>query len=231
MPVWYEGRSDPEERMKLAVEHRERKEVLQYLEELSEPLPRLEGVWATAIFHGVTNFEVAEQISQTGFAANVQRTKGWFGEGPYASTSALYACRYSLGMQEAWEKRGSRGYLVAGRACWSQAYPVTQADNTEDEFTPGLKGQPVGGYGANGVASGCDAHFACVRGHAPCGDEGRRTYHACRAGERPDFTELVVREECQLIPDHIIEVEVTQDENALLRAKWEAESWGRNASY
>jgi len=104
---------------------------------------------------------------------------------------------------------------------------VTQADNTEDEFTPGLKGQPVGGYGANGVASGCDAHFACVRGHAPCGDEGRRTYHACRAGERPDFTELVVREECQLIPDHIIEVEVTQDGNALLRAKWEAESWGQ----
>jgi len=227
-PAWQkiflgEHQRDPCDETRLAIEHRERKEVLRYLEDISKQLVWSEGVWETHIFHGVPTFEVAKQIGRTGFAANLQRTKGWFGDGAYASTSALYVFRYALGMQEVWEAKGLRGFLVAGRACWSQVYPVTQADNSEDAFTSGLKGKPIGAQSA----LGSDMQFACVRGHAPCGHEMRRTYHACRPGERPDFTELVVREECQLLPEFIVEAVVTQDEQALSRAKLEAEQWGR----
>jgi len=206
----------------------EREKVWEHLKTISSRWEDAE-VWTTRVFHGAPSYDVARSICELGFTANVQRTKGWFGEGPYASPSPTYALRYSMGMQDFWDARGCKGYIVAARACWSQVYPATQADNTEGELTPGLKGKPVGGLAAQG-AIGCDAHFACVRGTAPHGEERRRTYHCCQDGQRPDSTELVVREECQLLPEYILEVAVTEDERTLQLAKLMAEHWGRRPS-
>jgi len=185
-------------------------------------------VWATRVFHGAKSEELCRRICQLGLAANVQQTKGWFGEGPYATTSLMYSLRYCGGMREVWELKGEVHHVVVMRACWSQLYPATQADNVDGETKPFLKGKPVGGWAADG-SLGSDAHFACVRGHMPNDEEPRRVYHACHAGERPDFKELVVREECQLLPEFIIQVAVTDNEDALSNLRRASENWGRQS--
>mmetsp|Transcript_16862 Transcript_16862/g.52770 ORF Transcript_16862/g.52770 Transcript_16862/m.52770 type:complete len:408 (-) Transcript_16862:59-1282(-) len=220
-PSW-DQRGDDSDRAIL--QHRERKDVLHYLLSRSEPV--LDGVWATRFFQGPPDFETAAAVCSTGLAGNVQKVKGWYGEGSYVSLTAPYALRYALGMKELYECEGQVGFLVAGRAVFSQVYPVTQADNSESPLDPGLKGKPVGGRAAAGL-QGVDAHFVCVRGVPPYGSELRRTYHACMPGERPEGTELVASQDSQYLPEYIIEVRVTSDRAILRRMRVVAEHFGR----
>lgn len=198
----------------------DRDQVSDYLHSIASS--ECEGVWSVRVFHGAKSAEAARLISEVGFSSSVQGTKGWIGEGPYGSTMPTYALRYCW-MTEFWNVPGAVGYLVAARACFSQVYPVTQADNIEGLTQPGLKGKPVGGWAAPG-AKGSDAHFACVRSYPPHGGEKTRTYHACLPGERPQGTELVVSEEAQFKPEYIVEVQVSHDQEQLCIAQLAAEA-------
>mmetsp|Transcript_76669 Transcript_76669/g.197456 ORF Transcript_76669/g.197456 Transcript_76669/m.197456 type:complete len:533 (-) Transcript_76669:346-1944(-) len=183
-------------------------------------------VWTAPVFHGCSSEEVAESIMKTGFAGNVQKTKGWFGEGIYTSTSAPYALRYSFNMTDFWDRPGQTGVVVAGRAAFCQVYPVTQADN-DAPLRPGMKGKRIA---SAKEASGCDAHFVCVRRHPPNDDHDNWTYHACAEGERPDGTELVVNQEVQYLPEYVVKVRVRDDPDALRlceQVREAAGSWGR----
>lgn len=211
-----------EELAEYACARREREEVLWHLESASQR--KLSKVRSVRVFHGCSSLEVAKSIFRTGFAANVQKTKGWFGEGVYSSLSAPYAMRYALGMQDHWEKMGESGYVVAAQAVFAQVYPITQADNDEP-LKPKFKGARIG-FPAG--AQGCDAHFVCVRGFPPNENHGNRTYHACEAGQRPDGTELVVSQEVQLLPEYIIHIKVSSDPLVCKHVHVAAERWGRS---
>lgn len=218
-PCWDQTSDD---NMSSILQHFDRKVVLDYL--LSRSTQVLDGVWTTRFFQGPRDFATAVAECSTGLAGNVQKVKGWFGEGSYVSLTALYALRYALSMKDIYECPGEVGFLVAGRAAFSQVYPATQADNSQGPLDPGLKGKPVGGRGS---CAGIDAHFACVRSVPPYGSEERRTYHACMPGEQPEGTELVVSQESQYLPEHIIQVRVTSDGAVLHRMRVVAEHFGR----
>lgn len=189
----------------------DRDQVADHLRSISSS--EAEGVQSARVFQGVKSVKVANLISDLGIAKGLQTTKGWYCEGPYTTTKCDYALRYCW-MREFWNEPGRIGYVIVARACFSNVYPVTQADNPEGPTTPGLKGKPVGGWSAPG-AQGCDANFVCVRSYPPHGDEERTTYHPCLPDERPRGTELVVSEECQLLPEYIVEIAVTTDEELL----------------
>lgn len=176
-----------------------------------------QGVWTSRVFHGPPSEQVASDICETGLTSRLAKTKGWFGEGPYVSKDAAYALRYCW-QSEFWNNPGKTGFLVAGQACFSNVYPVTQADNSEGPWEPGLKGKPIGGRAALGT-KGCDAHFVLVRPVPPHGCEKRRTYHACHCRERHEGSELALSQEAQFLPEYIIEVVVKNDEHLLERAK------------
>jgi len=202
----------------------DRDQTLDYLFSMSRS--ECEGVWSARVFHGVQSHHTARVIADTGFSSTVQGSKGWFGEGVYVSTMPTYALRYCW-MTEFWNVPGCVGYLVSARACFSQLYPVTQADNIAGLTKPGMKGKPVGGWSAPG-ARGADAHFTRVRSFPPHDDEPRRTYHACLPGEHPQGNELVLSEQTQVKPECIVEVEVAEDPLRLRVAQMAAERHDRD---
>eukprot|EP00746_Dinoflagellata_sp_MGD_P164451 gnl/MRDRNA2_/MRDRNA2_93081_c0_seq1.p1 gnl/MRDRNA2_/MRDRNA2_93081_c0~~gnl/MRDRNA2_/MRDRNA2_93081_c0_seq1.p1 ORF type:complete len:547 (+),score=101.60 gnl/MRDRNA2_/MRDRNA2_93081_c0_seq1:79-1719(+) len=211
-----------EELAEYACARREREEVLWHLESASER--KSSKVRSVRVFHGCPSLQVAQSIFKNGFAANVCKTKGWFGEGVYSSLSAPYALRYSFDMRDHWEKMGESGYVIAAQAVFAQVYPITQADNDEP-LKPKFKGARIGFPDG---AQGCDAHFVCVRGFPPNENHVNRTYHACAAGQRPDGTELVVSQEVQLLPEYIIHVKVGSDPLICKHVHLAAERWGRS---
>jgi len=213
-----------EERVAQARAKREREEVLWHLLCASHRDHKLPNVSMVRVFHGCPKLDIAQSIFRNGFAANVQKTKGWFGEGIYTSTSAPYALRYALGMRDFWDKPGQTGYVIAGRAVFVHVYPVTQQDN-DSPLKPALKGHRIA---APESATGCDAHYVNVRGHPPNEDYVNRTYHACCEGERPDGNELVVGQESQILPEYIVEVRVCGDDNGCEFVRLAAEHWGRS---
>jgi len=208
-------------------EQREREEVWWHLLSISSRRPEQSKVWTAPIFHGCPSIGVAESIFRSGFATNVQRTSGWFGEGVYMSTSGTYGSRYALQMKDFWDCPGQTGVIVAGKVAFCEVYPVTQADNKDPlrPMQPGLKGKRIAG--APG-ASGCDAHFVCVRRHPPNDDHSNFTYHACEEGFRPDGTELVVNQEVQLLPQYIVCFKVQNDDRLCRQVRMAAETWGRS---
>jgi len=208
-----------------ARDKREREEVHWQLLSTSKRMEGMPQVWCTRVFHGCPSCEIALSIFQHGFNIHVARTKGWFGEGIYTTTSAPYSLRYAFGMRDFWDAGGKTGYVVVGRAVFSQVYPVTQADNAPQQpLVPGLKGKSIAR--APG-AQGCDAHCVCVRGVPPDENHQNRTYHACAEGQRPDGTELVVNQEAQLLPKFIVKVTVRNDSKLCGYVRLAAETWGR----
>lgn len=215
-----------------ACERREREEVLWDLLSRAQRMKGLSDVWSARFYHGCSDLDVASRIFRTGFASNIQRTKGWFGEGIYVTTSATYGLRYALGMQDFWESPGKTGVVLAGRAVFANVYPVTQVDDDQpleaglpsEPGRPGLKGKRIAS--AQG-AQGCDAHYVCVRGWPPHGEHNNTTYHTCAEGERPDGNELVVSQEAQYLPEYAIVVKV--DDSSMLSdiIGLAARSWGR----
>ena len=203
-PEWQDRRpskDDIDERTKECL-RREREEVAWQL--LSVSHKHEGGARSCRVYHGCPTWEVVESICRTGFAGNVQKTRGWFGEGLYSTLHAPYALRYGLGMRDFWEKPGEEGWVIAAKLVYLQVYPVTEADNSTP-LEPGLKGKRIGD--ADG-ACGCDCQFVCVRGHPPFGKHQNRTYHACKHGERPEATEIVVNQEAQILPEYLIKVQV-----------------------
>ena len=71
-PTWKQATTDP-------VELTDRLQVEQELLLVSKR--DLEGVRTCRIWHGTPDFETAKSISKNGFAGNVQKVEGWFGEG------------------------------------------------------------------------------------------------------------------------------------------------------
>jgi len=222
---------------KTRTEQREREEVWWHLHSTSRRHPDAPKVRTARIFHGCKEESVAESIFALGFAGNVQNTKGWFGEGIYATTSATYALRYGLDMTDFWENPGKNAVVIVGQVAFSQVYPVTRADNdsplesvtlncedTPLPRDPGLKGKRIAS--APG-AKGCDAHFVCVRRHPPFGSHRNATYHACAEGERPDGTELVVNQEAQYLPEYLVRVRICDDPELCAAVGKAALSWGR----
>jgi len=208
-------------------ELREREEVWWHLLSTSRRRPEQSKVWTARIFHGCPSMSVAESIFRSGFATNVQRTPGWFGEGVYTTTSAPYASRYALQMNDFWDCSGQTGVIVVGTVAFCEVYPVTQSDNKDPlrPLEPGLKGKRIAG--APG-ATGCDAHFVCVQRHPPDDDHKNFTYHACEEGTRPAGTELVVNQEAQLLPEYIVSFRVQNDEQLCRQVRVAAEAWGRS---
>jgi len=213
---------------------REREEVWWHLLSSSRRHPKATKVWTARIFHGCTE-SAAKSILTTGFASNVQATKGWFGEGIYATTSATYGLRYGLGMTDFWDNPGKSAFVIAGRAAFSEVYPVTQADDesplqTVDDGcvprTPGLKGKRIA---CAPGAKGCNAHFVCVRRHEPFGEHKNATYHPCAEGERPDGTELVVNQESQYLPEYLVKVKICDDPELCAAVRQASLSWGRHS--
>ena len=181
---------------------REREEVAWQLLTMSQKHEG--GARSCRVYHGCPTPKVVESICRTGFAGNVQKTKGWFGEGLYSTLNAPYALRYGLGMRDFWEKPGKEGWVIAAKLVYFHVYPVTEADNSTP-LEPGLKGKRIGR--ADG-ACGCDCQFVCVRGHPPFGEHKNRTYHACEHGQRPEATEIVVNQEARILPEYLIKVQV-----------------------
>jgi len=161
---------------------------------------------------------------------------------------ALYAARYGLGTKPVYECRSQETcFLVCGRAVYSDVYPVTQANN-ESPLRPALKGKRIGEPKLG--TKGCDGHFVCVKGVPPhnpdkegdalvvpriwdpeastwaCGEKNW-TFHPCFPGERAEATELVLNEDDQLLPEFIVEVQVTSDVDLLTRMKHVFEEMGR----
>ena len=198
-PTWHSGPSDSET-PDSACKRREREEVAWQLLSASR---REGGVRTCRVFHGCSTWEAAKSICRSGFASNVQTTKGWFGEGMYTTLSAPYALRYALGMRDFWEQPGAEGLVIVAKLVYAQVYPVTQADN-DTPLKPGLKGKQIAA--ADG-ALGCDCQFVCVRRHPPFGNRSNFTYHACSHGERPDATEIVVNQEARILPEYIVMVQ------------------------
>ena len=202
---------------------REREEVAWQLLSMSH---RHEGgVRSCRVYHGCPSWQVATSICRTGFA-NVAQTSGWFGEGLYTTLHAPCALRYGLGMRDFWEKPGETGWVIVAKMVYLQVYPVTEADDSAPS-EPGLKGKAIGK--ASG-ARGCDCQFVCVRGHPPQGKHKNRHYLACKHGERPEATEIVISQEIRLLPEYVVKVEVTNDGELCKRIQQAAENWGRYAS-
>lgn len=175
------------------------------------------GVWSCRVFHGTTGKEEAQSICKTGLSSILAETTGWYGEGCYISKDAAYALRYCW-KTEFWNSPRKTGFLVAGRACFSNVFPVTNGDD--------LRGKPIGGKAARG-AKGCDAHFVLVRPVPPHGQEERRTYPVCGPHERHKGNELVISNPFQFLPEFIIEVCVGSNEDLLQRAKAAADDEDR----
>lgn len=206
-PTWKDSSSADTE--SVVADRFEREEVLRQLTTVAEPREDFPKVQNVNIYHGCPSLQVALSIFRLGFAANVQKTKGWFGEGVYATTEAAYALRYTIGMQDFWENSvaGQSGYVIAGRAVYSHAYPVTRAEN-EAPLKPGLKGTRIAF--APG-ARGADLQFACVRGVPPNDDHNNRTYHSAPRYARHEATELVTNQEAHLLPEYIVHVGISDD--------------------
>jgi len=202
---------------------REREEVAWQL--LSVSHKHEGGARSCRVYHGCPDWKVAQSICHTGFAANLAKTKGWFGEGLYSTLNAPYALRYSLGMSDFWEKPGAEGWVIAAKLVYSQVYPVTVADDSTPLISePGLKGRRIGA--ADG-ARGCDCQFVCVRGHPPNAKHKNRHYLACKPGERPEATEIVVDQEARILPEYLVNVQVTGDAKLCKRIQLASEHWGR----
>jgi len=190
-----------------ATENQDREYVnSQLMQGASEETPR---VWSCRVFHGTPGEVEAKGICETGLNNTLAQTTGWFGEGCYSSKDAAYALRYCW-KTEFWNIPGQTAFIVAGRACFSNVFPVTGEDD--------LRGKPIGAKAAKG-ATGCDAHFVLVKPVLPHGQEKRRTYQACSPHERHKGNELVIYDRFQFHPEYIMEVCVGNDADLLQRAK------------
>ncbi|CAE7380284.1 unnamed protein product [Symbiodinium microadriaticum] len=156
---------------------------------------------------------------------------------PLQGPELLYRCDMELSDQlidlvDAFEQapsaRGGHKHLqvIVAKMVYLQVYPVTEADDSAPS-EPGLKGKAIGK--ASG-ARGCDCQFVCVRGHPPQGKHKNRHYLACKHGERPEATEIVISQEIRLLPEYVVKVEVTNDGELCKRIQVAAENWGRYAS-
>eukprot|EP00438_Fugacium_kawagutii_P018372 Skav208991 [mRNA] locus=scaffold2686:90247:91851:+ [translate_table: standard] len=225
-PEWQDqgpSRDDIDELTKECL-RREREEVAWQLLTMSHKHEG--GARSCRVYHGCRSETIMESICRTGFAGNIQNTKGWFGEGLYSTLNAPYALRYALGMRDFWEKPGEVGWVIAAKLIYLHVYPVTEADNSTP-LEPGLKGKRIGD--ADG-ARGCDCQFVCVRGRPPDHKHKNRTYHACKHGERPEATEIVVNQEARILPEYLIKVQVTNDQELCTRIQRASELWGRHAA-
>lgn len=176
----------------------DREVVLDDLKRISEPA--LGAVSQATVYHGCAK-KASRLISNTSFAANVQRTKGWYGEGVYTTTEPMYALRYAFGFTEFWEATPQMiGTVLVAQAAFASVYPVTRADYTKDPLKCDLKGERL--------KYGCDAHVASVRRTPPHGDEPRWTYQACEGDQRAEARELVIQQEVHLLPQFVVEVRV-----------------------
>lgn len=75
-----------------------------------------------------------------------------------------------------------------------------------------------------------DCQFVCVRGRPPDGKHKNRTYHACKHGERPEATEIVVNQEARILPEYLIKVQVTDNTDLCKRIQLASELWGRHTA-
>lgn len=219
-PTWKEAPSkDGDTQAKL----QERLDVLHVLKSRSNPSEHHPKISEVKIYHGCPTLDVACCIFKLGFAANVQNTKGWFGEGVYATTTAPYALRYSIGMQDIWKEssKGCSGYVVAGRAVYAHAFPVTQAEN-ETPLKPGLKGTRIASAPGS---QGADLQFVCVRGIPPFDGHTNRTYHAVDRGRRHEATELVTNQEAHFLPEFIVHVSIVDNSEQ----RQSVQQWVENA--
>ena len=108
---------------------REREEVAWQL--LSVSHKHEGGARSCRVYHGCPDWNVVQSICHTGFAANLAKTKGWFGEGLYSTLNAPYALRYSLGMSDFWEKPREGGWVIAAKLVYLHKWLQSQEFRAE----------------------------------------------------------------------------------------------------
>ena len=149
---------------------------------LAPDIPGLSGVKVVLGFHAAPNEEVARSILGGNFAILASLDDGYFGQGIYVTLDAEYAI-------EEYGRRQHGQDCVALLVCAiivGSAYPVVEMPNGP------------GGFLGRALVPKADAHVAVVGWHAddanwlPCD-------HTEWAGQQT-YTELVVRDESQVLP-------------------------------
>lgn len=135
--------------------------------------------------HG-TGMSVAWKIAESGFVSLASLDAGYFGQGIYFTSSALYALPYARQKEDP--------AIVVSFVMPGNIYPVTENHKGEDT----LMGAPIKQPGYN-------SHYAITTQQ---GD-------ICSKPQTPCFDELVIEQEAQIVPAFIFKLDPTANLHAL----------------
>ncbi len=132
------------------------------------------------VCHG-TDLITAKYICETGFASLSLLDKGWYGKGIYFSSYSKYC--------DVYVRSKSLPAIIVAYTLPGNIFPVIEHSDRPDNIV----GKPIaGGYQSNYVVTSINGH--------PFTGEGTD------AGSPELFDELVVGQECQILPMYIVEV-------------------------